>query len=223
MPNRVLRDWTTSQVIDQLSSDAEVFFTRLIMKADDYGSYYANPKLIKAALFPLRNISENKITDLVNECVNAGLLANYAVNSKEFIRILEFGQRLRNMRNAFPHPEKPLAAIRRESPPETKRNETNQETDAGREIVYGSVGKFRISIKPKYLFDKIKIIYDLKEFFKSTEQLDQLEMSGNTSFHEFIKNNPGAVYDDDMHVYRAFMKFCATQINTSKPNHISPV
>lgn len=104
MANRILRDWTTSEAMDSVSLEAEVFFTRLIMKADDYGSFYANPKLLKAALFPLREVSWQQIGSWVFECTEAGLIFPYEVEGKEYIRIINFKQRLRQMRNVFPHP-----------------------------------------------------------------------------------------------------------------------
>jgi hypothetical protein len=134
MANRVLRDWTTSEVMESLSSDGEVLFTRLIMKADDFGSYYANPKLLKAGLFPLKDISFAMIDILVRECESAGLLFRYTVDGKEYIRINNFGQRLRNMRNAFPHPQdnpQQSAASCSDTPPET---ETEEETETESEV-----------------------------------------------------------------------------------------
>lgn len=105
MAKRLLRDWTDSEPMDSLSFEAEVFFTRLIMKADDYGSFHANPKLLKAALFPLKDtVTFRMIGKWVFECVEARLIFPYEVNGKEYIRIIQFGQRLQNMRNAHPHP-----------------------------------------------------------------------------------------------------------------------
>lgn len=129
MANRILRDWTDSETVDKLSPNAEVLFTRLFMKADDYGSFHANPKLVKSILFPLKdNIREADITRWMNEIQKAGLIFFYEVADKKFLRVKNFGQRLRNMRNLFPVPladnSPQLAASGRESPPETKRNET---------------------------------------------------------------------------------------------------
>ena len=36
----MLRDWTQSEKIDELTIESERFFTRLIMKVDDYGCFY---------------------------------------------------------------------------------------------------------------------------------------------------------------------------------------
>lgn len=136
MANRVLRDWTTSEAVDQLSSDAERLFTRLIMKADDYGSFHSNPKLIRAACFPLKELKDSRISEWINECIEAGLIFKYVVDGKEYIRIINFGQRLRNMRGIFPQPldihPPQVAASCSESPPETEtkqKQETESETE----------------------------------------------------------------------------------------------
>lgn len=131
MANRVLRDWTTSEAVDNLTSGAEVFFTRLIMKADDYGSYHSNPKLIKAALFPLKETSIKEIEGWLKECIKAGLVFTYESGGRKYIRIDNFGQRLRNMRNTFPQPDDNPLTTRGNSRPETetKRNETESETE----------------------------------------------------------------------------------------------
>lgn len=102
MPNRVLRDWTTSEAIDTLSVHAEVFFTRLIMKADDYGNYTANPKLLKAALFPLRDVSAHEIDNWITECITCGIIKKYSVEGKDYLNIPNFGQRLRAMKSHYP-------------------------------------------------------------------------------------------------------------------------
>lgn len=132
MANRILRDWTASETIDVLSPEAEVFFTRLIMKADDYGSFYSNPKLIRSALFPLKEYKDATISKWVNECIEAKVIFAYTVDGREYLRIVNFGQRLRNMRSSFPQPvdnSPQFAASSRNVPPETKRNEVETETE----------------------------------------------------------------------------------------------
>ncbi len=105
MPNRILRDWTDSEVVDKLSAKAEVFFTRLIMKADDFGCYHANIKLLKANLYPLReNMRASELTPLLEECRAVGLVRTYTAAEKEYLVILNFGQRLRQANRKFPEP-----------------------------------------------------------------------------------------------------------------------
>jgi len=134
MPNRVIRDWTTSEAIESISFEAEVFFTRLIMKADDHGNYHANVKLLRAALFPLRDsVSNGDIAKWLSECVKVGIVVFYkSVDGKDYINIPNFGQRLRQMRSSFPQPaDNPLTSGCQPAVngrPETKRNEVETET-----------------------------------------------------------------------------------------------
>lgn len=104
MANRVIRDWTASEAVQELSAEAEVFFTRLIMKADDYGNYTGNPKLINAALFPLKDYKVKQIESWINECRVNGLIVPYSNSNKDYIHIPNFGQTLRRMKAVFPSP-----------------------------------------------------------------------------------------------------------------------
>lgn len=102
MPNRILRDWTYSDSVDKISFQAEVLFTRLIMKADDYGSYFAKPKLINGNCFPLKDIRESDISRWLQELASAGLIVFYTAENKEYLNIINFNQRLRSMKKCFP-------------------------------------------------------------------------------------------------------------------------
>jgi hypothetical protein len=104
MANRVLRDYTDSEKMNSLSFQAECFFVRLITKVDDFGSFHANPKLILAATFPMKKVAEKDIEKWVLECQKQELLFTYTVKGKKYLRISNFGQRIRNMRNRFPNP-----------------------------------------------------------------------------------------------------------------------
>ena len=53
MGNRILKESIcTSNEIDALTWFEEVLFYRLIVSADDYGVYYADPILLAHTLFP---------------------------------------------------------------------------------------------------------------------------------------------------------------------------
>lgn len=132
MPNRLLRDCTCSENVDKLSAHAEVLFYRLMMKADDYGSFFGNSKLIKANCFPLRldTVRDADISRWIDELLKAGLIAVYTHAGKEYLRIKNFGQRLRNKKKKFPDcppelidSEPPqVAADGGKSPPEVEEN-----------------------------------------------------------------------------------------------------
>lgn len=143
MPNRILRDYTYSEKVNALSWQAECLFIRLMTKADDFGSFHANTSLIKAALFPLRldKIREADITRWLDELHKAGLIAFYKSESKLYVVIRDFGQRLRNMKKRFPAPPENMTATCSDSPPEEEtkpKHETEHETEPApaREVVY---------------------------------------------------------------------------------------
>ncbi len=55
MPVRVLREGIlTSERVDKLSLPAEVLYRRLMSVVDDFGRFSGNPKLLRAACYPLR-------------------------------------------------------------------------------------------------------------------------------------------------------------------------
>lgn len=187
MPSRVLRDITDSERVELLSANAEVLMYRIFMKADDFGSFHANPKLIKSALFPLKdNVRETDISHWMDELLKAGLIAVYQVGTKQYLRVVNFGQRLRNMRNAFPHPDtgsQQLAAIRSNSPPETKRNdtETNKEinkekflwTEAKKSFLADEQWEYNFLSDKKISREYFKKL--LKEFIKLIEDGEDLK------------------------------------------------
>ncbi len=186
MPNRILRDITDSEKVNSLSAQAEVLFYRLMMKADDYGVFHAKPSLIKAALFPLRldSIREAEISRWLAECEKAGLIVFYDAESKPFLVIVNFGQRMRNMKKRFPSPPDEilqLAATRGNSRPETKpkletetRNENPKSEDADEKFIRQFVAikekimqdeMFRADAGKMYLADEL-YRFAVDEFFR---------------------------------------------------------
>lgn len=130
----MLRDWTGSESIDSLSEGAEVFFTRLIMKADDFGCYYGNPKILSSTLYPLRNISHDRILKLRDECAQAGVIQVYKVDGKEYVCIPNFGQRLRAMNRKFPEPPETPARTDDSQMTDTCQTDDGRREEKGREV-----------------------------------------------------------------------------------------
>lgn len=137
MPNRMVRDWTDSEKINSLSSHAERLFIRLIMKADDFGCFYADPRLLKAHLFPLQldAVRETDISRWITECEKAGLIVIYKANTKMYLEIKEFGQRLRAKKRKFPEMTDICQSydghMTAECPPEEKRREVEENVESG--------------------------------------------------------------------------------------------
>lgn len=101
MPIRMLRDWTDSYRFDCISAESEVLFTRLIMKADDYGNFFGDARIIQSMCFPLGSMIV--VQDGLDELANRGLIMLYSVDCKDYLHISNFGQRMRNgMKRKFP-------------------------------------------------------------------------------------------------------------------------
>lgn len=106
----MLRDWTDSASLDGMSAEGERLFTRLIMKADDYGRFHADPRLVRALCFPLSDtVKSDTVRKWLDELHTAGLIYRYEVGGKPFLAIVNFGQRLKQSRAKFPEPEGELA------------------------------------------------------------------------------------------------------------------
>lgn len=62
MPSRIIKESiTTSESLSEVSADAERLFWRLVVKADDFGLYYGNPRILASMCFPLDPPKEQKI------------------------------------------------------------------------------------------------------------------------------------------------------------------
>lgn len=84
MPNRILREGIlTSERVASLNWAEEVFYRRLMSVVDDYGRYTANPKLIRAACYPLivDKVSDADINKWMAKCAEAGLVSVYSVSA----------------------------------------------------------------------------------------------------------------------------------------------
>jgi hypothetical protein len=127
MPNRILREGIlTSERVNALDWDAEVFYRRLMSVVDDFGRYTANPKLLRAALYPLQieKVRDANIAKWLDACVEAGLVRVYAQSGasgdrcgnqstasadrsggdKRYLEMLDFRQQVRAKESKYPHP-----------------------------------------------------------------------------------------------------------------------
>jgi hypothetical protein len=100
----MIRDWTDSQRFDGIPAEAERLFTRLILKADDYGRFHADPRLVASLCFPYGGETAKTIARCLEELRNRGLVALYEVADRPFLAIPRYGQRLKQSRAKFPQP-----------------------------------------------------------------------------------------------------------------------
>lgn len=107
MPNRYIRESAIeSEAVNALSWQAEVFWRRLLNRADDFGRFTANPALLRASIFPLQLdcVSEADVKRLLAECEAAGLLFIYSSSCKQFI-ILNKWEKGRAKESKYPPPD----------------------------------------------------------------------------------------------------------------------
>ena len=107
MPNRILRDGIiTSERVNALSPEAEVFYRRLHSVVDDFGRYTGHVALLRAALYPLQldRMQETTIKRHLAECVKARLINAYSIKGKQFVEVLDFRQQVRAKDSKYPQP-----------------------------------------------------------------------------------------------------------------------
>ena len=188
MPTRSIRDYTDSDRVNQLSWQAEVFFVRLMLKADDFGRFHANPKLLKSALFPHRvdEIKDKHVIDWISECTAAGLIVCYTVKEKNYLYIKNFCQRLRLMQSKFPEPPQSAGKcpsndgqLTDNRPPEEKRREEEEEVEEEEEEEVEEEGQKIVFAEVYPSFNDIWQAYDLKvgkdKAEKSWKKMNQTE------------------------------------------------
>jgi hypothetical protein len=106
MPNRYIReDAIESEAVNRLSWQAEVFWRRLLNKADDFGRFTANRELLRAAIFPLqlRKVSEADVGRMLLECEHSGLISIWKSDGKEFL-VLHKWETGRALHSKYPAP-----------------------------------------------------------------------------------------------------------------------
>ena len=112
MPVRLIRDGIlTSEPVCSLTWPAEILYRRLMSVVDDYGRFHANPRLIRAACYPLQidKVSDADIGKWLTECVTAALVSVYpASDGKRYLQIEKFGQQIRS-KSKFPTPDGDLS------------------------------------------------------------------------------------------------------------------
>ena len=106
MPNRILREGIlTSSKIAQLGWSEEVFYRRLMSVVDDFGRYYADSGLLRAACYPrqLSKVSDSDIGKWLTALVEAALVRVYPAHDGErYLELLNFGQHVRAKKSKFP-------------------------------------------------------------------------------------------------------------------------
>lgn len=104
MPNRILRDWTTSEAIDSLTPEQECTFTRILMAVDDFGRFEADPRLLAARLYPLRicKASAQQMQSACDALAKQGIIKLYQVEGRKYLQIVKWQNVPRAKTSKFP-------------------------------------------------------------------------------------------------------------------------
>jgi len=96
----------TSERIDMLSPAGEVFYRRLMSVVDDYGRFSANPKLLRAACYPLKldTVRDADVVAWLDECASASLVLRYEDSGKQYLEVQDFRQQVRSKHSKYPNP-----------------------------------------------------------------------------------------------------------------------
>ena len=111
MPNRIIKESIcTSENLNDLSPEEEVFFYRLMVNCDDFGRLDARANVIRAKCFPLKldEVKDDQILQWLESLSNHNLLSVYSVNgSGKFLQIItwENHQQVRAKRSKYPAPD----------------------------------------------------------------------------------------------------------------------
>jgi hypothetical protein len=89
-------EFFTSETIAALSVPARLTFVGLWTHADDYGRALDNPKLLKAAVWPLDDdVSAGQVAAHLDEFGRAGLVCRYQVGGKRYLHVTAWSEHQR--------------------------------------------------------------------------------------------------------------------------------
>ncbi|WP_404422944.1 hypothetical protein [Nibricoccus sp. IMCC34717] len=111
MPDRLLRDgFKHSPRVNLLDDREECAFVRLLTTVDDGGVYYADPLLVRAAIWPSKSYRLADVARVLDKLERVGLIARWTDgNGTRYLCLLRFRQRLKYSK-ASPFPRPPFDA-----------------------------------------------------------------------------------------------------------------
>jgi hypothetical protein len=119
LPNRILREGIlTSPRIAKLGWAEEVFYRRMHSIVDDFGRYFADVGLLRAACYPrqLNKVSDSDVGKWLHACVAAALVRVYQVDGEGYLLLLDFNQQVRAKKSRFPDMPSTCAADATQTP-----------------------------------------------------------------------------------------------------------
>ncbi|OEH86228.1 hypothetical protein BHU72_11880 [Desulfuribacillus stibiiarsenatis] len=110
MPNRILKESIcTSDTIEELTLEEEIFFYRLIVTCDDYGRMDARPSILRARCFPLRidRVKDYDVEFWLHKFHSVGLITLYQVEDRPYLQMKTWNdhQQIRAHKSKYPAPD----------------------------------------------------------------------------------------------------------------------
>lgn len=153
MPTRLVREGIlTSEAVNGLNWAEEVFYRRLLSVVDDFGRYYASPKLLRAACYPLHidKVSDSDIGKWLAACATAALVRVYpAQDGKTYLEVLRFNQQVRAKASKFPQPSDKCVADAQQMP-STREASVHLGVSVSEGVSEGGGGKRATRIPPNF-------------------------------------------------------------------------
>ena len=108
VPNRLIRESVcTSRTIAKLTWFEEAFYYRLWVNCDDYGRMDAEPRILRARLFPLvDDMTCQQVEGALHRLVEVGSVRLYEAEGAQYLEIVNWGkyQQIRAKRSKYPVP-----------------------------------------------------------------------------------------------------------------------
>jgi hypothetical protein len=107
-------DFFTSDTVSALPLRARLTWIGLWTHCDDYGRCRDNVRLVKAAVWPLDNVSLRDVADDLDELVKANVVFRYTAGGKGYIQVTNWDEHQKvdhKSRSAIPPPEDPRETL----------------------------------------------------------------------------------------------------------------
>lgn len=110
MPNRIIKESIcSSDNLNNLTAEEEVFFYRLTVNCDDYGRLDARPQILRAKCFPLKldKIKEKDIEKWLSSLARENLIILYKIDGREYLQLATWAdhQQVRAKKSKYPAPD----------------------------------------------------------------------------------------------------------------------
>lgn len=105
MPTRYLKPGICdSGAIDKCSPLAETLFYRLLVNVDDFGRLDARPAVVRSKCFPLKDISNSDVSELLNELRSNSLVFLYSTGGQPYLQMNKWDNIPRSKESKCPPP-----------------------------------------------------------------------------------------------------------------------